>query len=147
MRRSCSTPVAWTALCCLPRVTPMMSAAFFSLVVAGLPSDVSGSICSSPSLHRPPMLALACCFRSVVLLIFFCVNIPQSLLIVVAERVVSFTTSTEGRSIAPRCRRHFLSFVTDLPPNVLSSAPPLEARRLPPVHLLISCIIYYEYGI
>ena len=42
-----------------------------------------------------------------------------------------------------------VAIVTDLPPNVLSSAPPLEARRLPPVHLLISCIIlvYYEFGI
>ena len=47
-------------------------------------------------------------------------------------------------SIAPRCRHHFLSFVTDLSPNVLSSAPPLEARRLPPVHLfLVLCIMNF----
>jgi hypothetical protein len=99
------------------------------------------------SRHKHNMLSLlyATCLK--LLVFFFCVNIPQSLLTVVAVRVGSFITYTEGRSIAPRCRCNFLSFLTDLPPNVLSSASPLEARRLPPVHLLISCNIYYESGI
>ena len=74
-----------------------------------------------------------------------CVNIPQSLLIV-AGRVALLLHPLKAVRL-PHVGRHFLSFVTDLPPNVMSSAPPLEARRLPPVHLTISCIIYYGSGV
>ena len=139
--RSCSTPTAWTAPCSLPRVAPMLSAASLPLSFAGIHCGLSGAICRFPSLHRPPMLALTCYFQGVPLNVC-CANIPQSLSAVVARRFGSFTPSTEGRSIAPRCRRHFLSLITDLPLFLLSSYPLLEARRSSPVHLS-----YFLYSI
>ena len=99
----------------------------------------SGAICCLPSLHRPPMVALIN-FSSVIyisaVLIFH-----SHYRLFVDRRFGSFTTPTEGRSIAPRCKRHFLFlFVTDLALFLLSS-PLLEACRLSPVHL--SYFLYF----
>jgi len=113
--RSCSTPAARTALCCLPRVGPMLSVASLPLALVGLGCGLSGAICCLPSLHRPPMLTLNC-FSQCDLLNFCCANIPQSLSAGVARRFGSFTTSTEGRSIAPRWA--LLSFFCYRPTSV-----------------------------
>ena len=80
-------------------------------------------------------------FFQCVLLYFCCANTPQSLSAVVARRFGSFTTSTEGRSIALHCRRQFLSLVNDLPLFLLSLYPRLEARRSYPIHL--SYFLYF----
>ena len=139
--RRCSTPAAWTALCCLPRVAPMLSAASLPLGLAGFRCGISDAFCRLPCLHRPPMLALTCFFFQCVLLYLCCTVIPQSLSAVVAGRFGCFTTSTEGRLIAPRCRRQILSLVTNLPLFLLCFYPLLEARRSYPVHL--SYFLYF----
>jgi len=85
-------------------------------------------------------------FLQCVLLNFCCANIPQSLSAVVARCFGTFTTSTEGRSIAPRCRRHFLSHVTDQPLFLLSSSPLLEHVVYLPFTCRISCILCNNWG-
>jgi len=137
--RSCWTPAVWNALCCplaslrcsVPRPFCLLSPDFAVSIWCDL----------QIALFAPTSNVGVNLFFQCILLNFCCANVPQSLSVVVARRFGSFTTSTEGRSIAPLCRRQFLSLVTDLTLFLLSFSTLLETRRLSPVHL--SYFLYF----